>query len=1001
MIVRQGRPFRWQLMLLCTGLLVPTVIFVGVLLWRLAGSERSRAEEEALGISHALAVTLDREILGVLTTLQALATSPSLQSGDLASFYEQISSMRQLQGIHISLRDTDAHTLLTTRATLGTVVEVPPQLALADRQVLQSDRSLVTDMFLSAIVATPVFQIIAAPVRVGGEPKYLLAASLDPDYLADAFKRENLPKGWIGTLVDHNWLFVVRTEGQDTFSGKLVGADFRANAIGQSGFYYGRNVTGMQSLVGFNKSLLTGWTAAVNVPTSTVDAPLRQSIMLLVGLGVCLAAAASVFAIWVAHRINGALLQLRVAAEAIGQGRPVGEVTTTLAEVNEVGAALHAASKQLKSRAEERDTSEATLRDSEAHLAGVFAQTGAGFAEALLNGRYISANDHYCKLVDRSLAELLCMRLQDIPHPDDYEVNRGFMQRTLDTGEAVTAEKRFVRGDGQIIWVANTISLIRTAKAEPTLLSVAIDISEQKRVERDLEAAKEAAEQANVAKSTFMANMSHELRTPLSAIIGYTEMLREEVQDGAEPADFVTDLGKVESNARHLLGLINDVLDLSKIESGKMEVFAEAFDTPAMVRDVAATVESLVRKKGNALSLDVEPGLGSMRSDVTKVRQILLNLLSNAAKFTENGTVTLSAARDLQDPENVILFRVRDEGIGMTEEQQAKLFQRFIQADASTTRKFGGTGLGLSIVKAFATMLGGSITVQSTPGVGSTFSVRLRNVYAEVAPGVLDQAHSQEAGGKAEAGVAPEEVILVIDDDPAQQELMARFLVREGFIARAAHDGATGLAMAKSLRPKVILLDVTMPGMDGWSVLRTLKADPELADTPVVMVTFISDSGLANTLGAADYVTKPVRWERFRQVMDRFRDHDGDVLVVDDDHDSRARLRAALERDDWSVAEAVNGKDALDQVARSLPRAVLLDLEMPVMDGFAFLHAFREVPGCRDIPVIVVTARDLTRQDRQELLEAARVLSKTETSLLGLSGEVKAVLGRARESRVE
>ena len=643
--------------------------------------------------------------------------------------------------------------------------------------------------------------------------------------------------------------------------------------------------------------------------------------------------------------------------------------------------------------ATQRAYAEAALRNSEAHLAGIFAQTGAGFAETDLSGRFITVNDHFCELARRPREVLLNLRVGDITHPDDREADIERLGRVAATGTPDTLEKRYVLQDGSTVWVASTVSLIEAGKAAAgmagaTLLVVAIDISEQKKAEQELLTAKEAAEEANLAKSMFIANMSHELRTPLSAIIGYSEMLREEIADGADPEQLDGDIGKVESNARHLLGLINDVLDLSKIESGKMEVFIESFDAAAMVQDVAATVDGLMRKNGNTLVVEVETGLRPMRSDVTKLRQTLLNFLSNAAKFTENGTITLTAGLDPAD-DRFLVFSVCDSGIGMTEEQQAKLFQRFTQADASTTRKFGGTGLGLSITKAFMTMLGGSIGVQSAPGKGSTFSVRLPVEFSEAA--------REEMGAAARIGLddhdirAGKDIVLVIDDDPAQLDLMARFLAREGFAARTAQDGASGLSMAKALRPKVILLDVTMPGLDGWSVLRALKAEPELEAIPVIMVTFISDNGLATALGAADFVPKPVKWERFRQVMDRFRDRAGDVLVVDDDPDARARLRVALERDGWTVAEAVNGQDALDRVGHSLPRVILLDLEMPVMDGFAFLHAFREQPGCQEIPVIVITARDLSRQDREELAEAQKVVTKGETSLRSLSSELLAL----------
>ena len=522
---------------------------------------------------------------------------------------------------------------------------------------------------------------------------------------------------------------------------------------------------------------------------------------------------------------------------------------------------------------------------------------------------------------------------------------------------------------------------------------VVIDITERRRAEAMVEAARAAAEEANRAKSTFIANMSHELRTPLSAIIGYSEMLQEEIEDSGDPAGLGRDVGKIESNARHLLGLINDVLDLSKVESGKMDLFPETFDVAAMVRDVAATVQGLVEKKGNTLVLHLDDGLGTMHSDVTKIRQVLLNLLSNAAKFTEGGAITLSVGRGPgPDGGDRFAFAVGDAGIGMTEEQLARLFQRFQQADASTTRRFGGTGLGLALTKAFSTMLGGDVEVRSTPGEGSTFTVRLPAVLA--APPALQAGERQ---GEPVAEHAAQDVVLVIDDDPAQRELMSRFLEREGFAPRTAPDGRSGLEMARALRPRAILLDVTMPGMDGWSVLCALKDDPELAPIPVVMVTFVSERGLARSLGAADYVAKPVEWDRFKQVMDRFRDADGDVLIVDDDADTRERLRTVLEKNGWSVVEAGNGAEALAQVRLAVPRVILLDLTMPVMDGFAFLHALREQPHCLDVPVVVLSARDLTAEDRQRLRSASQVLSKGDTSLRDLAGELRALVPRAAE----
>lgn len=502
------------------------------------------------------------------------------------------------------------------------------------------------------------------------------------------------------------------------------------------------------------------------------------------------------------------------------------------------------------------------------------------------------------------------------------------------------------------------------------------DITAMRDVEQTLAAARDEAESANRAKSTFIANMSHELRTPLSAIIGYAEMLSEEIEDGVAPSDVAADVQKIEGNARHLLGLINDVLDLAKVESGKMTAFAETFDVGAMSRDVAVTVGGLVEKKGNRLELQLGDDLGSAHSDVTRIRQLMLNLLSNAAKFTEDGVITLSVAReDHARFGDSLRIAVKDTGIGLTEDQVDKLFQRFQQADASTTRQFGGTGLGLALTKAFCTLLGGTIEVESTVGEGSTFTA--------IVPAVLPEASTSSPvmDDEPEPPAIRRDVILVVDDDATQRDLTSRFLTRNGFAARVAADGATGLALARQIRPRAILLDVTMPGMDGWSVLNALKADPAVAGIPVVMVTFLTERPLAMALGAADYIVKPVDWDRLRHVMERFRDAEGDVLLVEDDPDTRQRLRSTLEKHGWTVAEAADGQKALDSVLRAVPRVILLDLNMPVMDGFEFLDRLRERPGCADVPVVVLTALDLTNEDRRRLRGADQVLSKGTVSL--------------------
>ena len=504
------------------------------------------------------------------------------------------------------------------------------------------------------------------------------------------------------------------------------------------------------------------------------------------------------------------------------------------------------------------------------------------------------------------------------------------------------------------------------------------------------ETAKEAAEEHSRAKSRFLANMSHELRTPLSAVIGYSEMLEEEAEELGQES-LLKDLGKIKSNAQHLLGLINDVLDLSKVEAEKMELYAEDIDVATFVTDAAGTVESLVGKKGNILIVDVADHIGPARTDAVKLRQCLFNLLSNAAKFTENGTITLHAARETDTAGDWLRFAVRDTGIGMTPEQVGRLFERFSQADETTTRKFGGTGLGLALSRAFAQLLGGDIMVESVEGDGTCFTLRVPAVApdraVEAAPAVPDNQ------------VSSNDLVLVIDDELAQRELMTRFLERQRFSVRTAADGRTGLDLARSLKPRAILLDVMMPEMDGWSVLAALKADPELAGIPVVMVSFVADAALSASLGAVEAVPKPVDWGRLRTIMEQFRAADGDVLVVDDDADMRHRLRTVLERNGWTVREAGNGCEALEQVLHGVPRLVLLDLTMPVMDGFSFLDRLRCLPGCTEVPVVVLSARDVTAEERGRLSEADRVMRKGDASLQDIATELRKLDDRGADAK--
>jgi len=484
----------------------------------------------------------------------------------------------------------------------------------------------------------------------------------------------------------------------------------------------------------------------------------------------------------------------------------------------------------------------------------------------------------------------------------------------------------------------------------------------------ELQVLMEAAEAANQAKSQFLANMSHELRTPMNAIIGYSEMLTEEAEDLGQE-DFIPDLRKINAAGKHLLALINDILDLSKIEAGKMDLYLETFDLQTTVRDVVTTMQPLIDVNENKLVVDVPADAGAMHADLTKVRQGLFNLLSNASKFTDHGEIRLTVRRETVEGTDWIHFQVTDSGIGMSPEQTQKVFQAFTQADPSTTRKYGGTGLGLTITKKFCEMMGGSINFSSELGKGTTFIIRLPALVADdkKQQQAAEPARQRAAAKAATNGAAGS--VLVIDDDPVVQELMRSFLGKEGYRVTVAGGGEEGLVCARQLRPDVITLDVAMPKMDGWSVLSTLKADPDLNDIPVIMLTMVDNKGMGYALGAAEYMTKPINRERLVSVLrkySRLRDS-RPVLIVEDDPDTRSILKGTLEKDGWKVETAENGRVALAIVGHGLPGVVLLDLMMPEMDGFTFVSEFHQLAEARSVPIIVLTAKDLTEDDRRRL----------------------------------
>ncbi|HUG27732.1 MAG TPA: response regulator [Gemmatimonadales bacterium] len=594
--------------------------------------------------------------------------------------------------------------------------------------------------------------------------------------------------------------------------------------------------------------------------------------------------------------------------------------------------------------------------------------------------RILSCNPAFEQLYGYEQADIAGRILDDLITTDEARQEAVSYTVQAAEGRPVQGVGRRRRRDGSLVDVQILAVPVVIDGERVAMMALYHDVT-------DLLDARRAAEAANQTKSHFLANMSHELRTPLNAIIGYSEMVEEEATDAGH-ATYVPDLRKIQAAGRHLLALINDVLDLSKIEAGKMELHLETFELQPAIETVASTVAPLIEKNANTLRLALSPGLGAMRADVTRVRQVLFNLLSNASKFTDHGEITLSAERRAGPEGEVMVLAVADTGIGMTPEQQERLFQAFSQADATTAAKYGGTGLGLAISRMFCEMMGGQISVASTPGQGTTFTVVIPATVREAIEAPLQRPLSADDG---RAGT-----VLVIDDDPAARAITRRVLEREGYRVAEAADGEAGLLLVRELHPDLITLDVLMPGMDGWAVLSALKADPALAAIPVILQTITEDRNMGFALGASEYLTKPIERKQLAALVKRYVPSPaaGPVLVVEDDEPTRALLVQALSRAGWSVVEAANGRHALEAVASTIPALILLDLMMPEMDGFEFLEALREDGRRSGIPVVVITAKTLTDADRRRLNGGVeRVVQKHTLDAEALLAEVRAVVG--------
>jgi PAS domain S-box-containing protein len=526
-------------------------------------------------------------------------------------------------------------------------------------------------------------------------------------------------------------------------------------------------------------------------------------------------------------------------------------------------------------------------------------------------------------------------------------------------------------------FVSNQISSAINRKQAEEQIRSQLSIIEE--TNKELGSARDIAIDANKAKSSFLANMSHELRTPLNAIIGYSEILIDEMGD-ADEKRYTSDIEKILTSGKNLLSLINDILDHSKIEAGRMELFFEEFNLQTLLKEIEDTIRPMVKSKSNTLTVVAPDESIVLRLDHTKVRQILFNLLSNSCKFSEKGNITLSAKKDQSKenfPYDVVTFTVADNGIGMTDAQMKGLFKEFSQADNSIAKTYGGTGLGLTISKRFCDMMNGSIHVKSIPSKGTTFTVTLPITFEETEKSAPE--FSRTDSSATDRITFSSSTVLIIDDDPNVRDLLSRTLIKEGYAVQSADSGDDGIALARKIKPIVIILDVMMPKKDGWAVLREIKDDPELKSIPVVMHTIIDNRNLGFAVGAQDFLIKPVNPDVLVKLLDRYMQNSSamNILIVDDDQKQRDMISRILSKGKWNVQTADNGKSAITLLSQLIPDLIILDLMMPTMDGYEFLQIIKEREEWSHIPILILTSMDLSKNDFERLSgSVADVLQK-------------------------
>ena len=940
--------------------------------------------------ARSMAQAVDHEIDATIQVLLTLATASSLADQDYQRFHARSREvLKHVAADNIVLFDTELNGLSSAAHDWGTPL---PRMR-HDRfpQVLRELKPAVSDTFVGQVSKQQQIAV-AVPVLQDGRAVGRLEMVFNLSRFTNVLARRPLPATWTGAILDSQGVIVARSRDAQTFVGKIGGANLqdriRRNVL--EGSFDGRTVDDIAVVTSFSRVGKYGWVAAIGVPQRELQMQLARSLWITALSALVLLIIGLLLARAIGRRIAAPIQALVDPALAIGRGEKAHVAQSALHEAHELGRALQQAQALLREREQARQQAEASLRDSQQRLkiALEAAEIGDWDIDLATGVTRHSMQHDRCYGYSEPIVDWNTERFLTSIHPEDQARVRRSVEQAVQQRTPWHEDFRVVWPDGSVHWLASRC-VFQGAAGEPGfIVGVVIDITSRKQAEDlrvhsvRLEAENRQIHEANRLKSEFLANMSHELRTPLNAVIGFAEILR--TSEATLPAAKRTEyLQHIANSGRHLLRLINDVLDLSKVESGKFTLAPEPLHLAQTVREVAAVLQPEASRRQVTLQTQVDPTLTDLVLDAARLKQMLYNLLSNAIKFTNAGGRV--EVRALPEGAEHLRIEVEDTGIGISADDLPKLFRQFQQVHSGPAKSYGGTGLGLVLTRNLAELHGGSVGVRSTPGEGSVFHL--------VLPRRLSAGATVARAPPQPAAMSDAPLVLVIEDDSADQAQLTRILHTAGYQVEVAPTAERALQMASARRYDAITLDLLLPDRSGLEVLNALRGSGPNRDVPVVVITLVTETSALAGFAVNDVLTKPIRPHEVKSALQRLggADQPANVLVVDDDPASLELMVATLHTLGIGARVSSSGAQALELIEQRRPDALILDLVMPGLNGFDLLHALRRTPGLANLPVFVWTSVELKPAELATLEASAQaVVGKAGSGLDTLVEQLRA-----------